>query len=757
MERPLRVAMDALYHLHTARLNRADYHLHTVVAYLVLFRLKEMGCKKLAVLLDGQDTAKMQTLLGFLLDRRSMSEWVKEGWCRFLDRNYVEGTILAELEHHEPELRAWMDGNHFKAFGHTRGLPPSGTAASSTAIPGPPPKRATTVPVAPNLTVPKPRTAPEPERIPQGIKANPVPEWIERTTLAEIEEKNAALRARNHEEMSRKYNFDQTVPQLHETRRTGDKVRAEVEAKRAAEMAPLAPARPPPALPLHGADVKLNAAAIMREDAVLRSKAVKEAAIINDFEGNLRDTTAYYEWREKEMQKDEQARLEAVAARKKEAAVAAASAARARAQQEAAARHVVQDLRAISEMAMEHVKMEKDEEVATRRRVADQVRTVEYIAPARARAEVVAGKRTQHERIREESRRAEALLAETRAKEAAERAEVIRQIRALERVPQITIKTFDPSAPSGVGLLEEMGLVELRERLVLLRKRDEENVEEKRRAILREKREKEELMLARVANIQKLRAQAADINRGRRVDTKQQAAEAAAEAAKKREDAMLDLSEKLAARRAAREEALRQLEEESARREKAAMFLGAATQETEAHRLASRLAGMERQSRTQQEAALRIREAELSVAAVDARQEEVRAAIRRAEERALDESRASAVAAATKEEHAFRLAETSRKKGLFFEATDRSMALLDMRDSLNEYAATRRHGDQDRARTARGGVPIPVQRAETLMRRTARLPEGHPLAATMTMRLTQGAVAASAATANRGIAAGKGR
>ena len=49
--------------------------------------------------------------------------------------------------------------------------------------------------------------------------------------------------------------------------------------------------------------------------------------------------------------------------------------------------------------------------------------------------------------------------------------DLIRQIRALERVPKVKVKVFDPTQSSQQGLLGEMSLVELRERVEMLKVR----------------------------------------------------------------------------------------------------------------------------------------------------------------------------------------------------------------------------------------------------------------------------------------------
>lgn len=764
MEKPLRVVLNALYTVKAADVMRSDVTRYRVIAYLVIFRLRELGMKKCEVLIDSQDTAKMHIFLSFIFNESYVNEWIKESWCKFLDRNYVESTLLADLQFFRAAVSLWLENNFTKAFGHGAiakqrkaqqvslvANPSSNTTGSddvidlqaksisSTSIIKKPP----TVPIAPKLTQPKPRTAPEPERIPQKIQANPVPTWIENTSLDAIEMQNAEIRKQNHEKMQQKYNFDKTVPKLHETRNTINQLREEMEQQRQAAMAPLPKVRSPPPLAKTGANVRLNTAAILREDAVLSAKARKEAEIIEAYEGNLRDTTEYYAWREAELEKDEQVRLAHVAERRREAVEADAAAAKAKAAQESIIRTVVKDMKVVSKLVEEHKRIELAEEVAVKRRTADSVRTVEYINPAKARATIIADKKINHDALVEASKSAEVQIHAEREAEAKQRQEIIRQIRALERVPMVHAKTFDPVGTAGLGLFDEMGLIELRERLVLLKRRQQEEVEERRRNILRTKREHEELMVAKVKNIQRMRSHAADVNQGSRTERKTAEARSKQEMVTKREEAMLVLSEELAARRAAREEQRRIMEEEEARRMKAVMFAGAAATETEGRRLDSRLQAMERRVRDEQVVVLNARDQQRTVVEKEVRAAEVRAANAVARNAAVEAARIAAVEAAAREEQDFRLADISRKKSLFFEATDRAMAVQDLRDSLNEYGATRRHQDQENSRSRRGGIPIGVERIETLTRRVARLPEGHPLASTMSMRITQGTVALS--------------
>jgi len=54
------------------------------------------------------------------------------------------------------------------------------------------------------------------------------------------------------------------------------------------------------------------------------------------------------------------------------------------------------------------------------------------------------------------------------------------QIRELEKIPIVRTKGFDPTETGGFGLLEEMSIAELRERLEFNKRKLEQDIEQKR-------------------------------------------------------------------------------------------------------------------------------------------------------------------------------------------------------------------------------------------------------------------------------------
>lgn len=85
-----------------------------------------------------------------------------------------------------------------------------------------------------------------------------------------------------------------------------DELRAAAEAAEVAACNPPAPSKPPPPAP--EAVVRINAAAILREDFTLRRRQKEEASALKRYEAELHDDVEYKEWRTKKQAEDEQLR-----------------------------------------------------------------------------------------------------------------------------------------------------------------------------------------------------------------------------------------------------------------------------------------------------------------------------------------------------------------------------------------------------------------------------------------------------------------
>jgi hypothetical protein len=154
---------------------------------------------------------------------------------------------------------------------------------------------------------------------------------------------------------------------------------------------------------------------------------------------------------------------------------------------------------------------------------------------------------------------------------------------------------FDPTESVGIGLLDEMSLVEMKERLAINKVREDEN-EKKRRAEIIEARQKQQLNLRkRIDNIARIRAAQAESNRETRI--KQQAETAAEDASKELELKMgnLKLLGELEARREAEAAERRALQEEEERRKNAQSFGGQGTYAAEENHFSELLRGAERE------------------------------------------------------------------------------------------------------------------------------------------------------------------
>ena len=91
------------------------------------------------------------------------------------------------------------------------------------------------------------------------------------------------------------------------------------------------------------------------------------------------------------------------------------------------------------------------------------------------------------------------------AHELAKKAELIRQIRELEKIPIQRTKGFDPTEAGGHGLMEEMSVAELRERLEWNKREREQEVAFKRETNLTRKEQEAQKLIEESKKIEEAR------------------------------------------------------------------------------------------------------------------------------------------------------------------------------------------------------------------------------------------------------------
>lgn len=351
----LQVFLSSFYFNNGSKAARSDYTMYMVLSYLVLFRLDELSFDTLRSIVMHHDPAQMHTLLSYLFDQPALEKWVKEEWIKILDIDFVEvrqrhmrartapcasslrplaqDEIFGRLARHKADADALLSELAVRAFGGPgRAGAPETVGDSPTADLPAPPKKPPTQPRPFKLTKPRPRPVPEPTRIPQAVPANPVPDTLNATTLAALEQerearkeearrkvhsshvaRRARARARSpaaaHSSRAQtlaKYDASAAPPfRLHDTHSRLDEVRQRVEQERMAECkfdgVPAKPVRVCSLLRrvatcslLHAcahaeqvpnfasveAPVRLTVAAVLREDALYKRKQAEEAKLI---------------------------------------------------------------------------------------------------------------------------------------------------------------------------------------------------------------------------------------------------------------------------------------------------------------------------------------------------------------------------------------------------------------------------------------------------------------------------------------------
>lgn len=583
-----------------SRVSRNDYTKFMIVGYLAMFRLEEVGTGSFAALVAALDPTSMHVFLSYLFDKANLLGLIKGEWVRILDEAFVETEIIGKMLKFEPEIGLLLQQLHAKAFGQAASRESLRAAGGVVPVE----KKALTVPVAPNITQPRPRQAMEPIRIPQEVKANPVPANLNQLTLADLEKQQANRKSKIKEQVSKKYeDASKTMFHFESTAKSNlESVRQEVEAARSAQLQFEFKAKPAPDLSKlkHQQEVKLNTAAILREDALYKKKQAKDAQLIHAYETELRDPMDFYRWQSEMMAQDQDKWKAEVEKRRLEMVQAQYEAIEAAHRAKMENREIAIQMKTIAkDLEAQRLQEEAELEDKYRQQMAE-LKHIRETAPREAETKLRDEKTKQREELNEFLAAERERKAAQDALEQAQREELIRQIRALDRVHRENVVVFDPTETAQLGLLDEMSLAELKERLQV-RKAEQLAWEDARReSILSDKQEKDAAILDKVKNLSRLRNAAASANASQK--SKKKALELAK---KQQEDAMrregnLKLAQKLTEQRHAREQQTAKLKQEADEIAKKRMFLGAAKNVLEENHFDQLKCGFEREARDRQ-------------------------------------------------------------------------------------------------------------------------------------------------------------
>ncbi|OQR95489.1 hypothetical protein THRCLA_07818 [Thraustotheca clavata] len=588
----LKVFLSNFYQDNSAKVSRNDYTKFMILGYLCIFRLDDIGLGTFKSIVSSQNPTSMHVFLAYLFDKTILQGPVKAEWIRLLDQAFVETEMIGKMLVYQHEIQGILDHLHARAFGMAAAKETLKKNGGIVRVASKEP----TIPIEPNITKPKPRAIPEPIRIPLEIKANPVPE-LNNLTLSDLDEQQKKRREAAKQEVIKKYEESPAQPfKLQETRSNFEVVKKEIEDARMAELKVKFKAKPAPIFADKDAPVKLNAAAILREDALYKKKQEKEAKIIQAYESDLRDASEFYRWQSDMIKKDDEDQRRQVEIRRLEMAQAQHEAIEASLRAKAENREVAIQMKVLARENEEKRKQEESELSQAYQQIASDIKQNRDIAPREAEERI----RLENVRKREELN---ALLEAERIRKAeqdaidqAQREDLIRQIRALDRVHREHVAVFDPTESSNCGLLEEMSLVELRERLQMKKVQEAEWKEERREHILGVKKEKEDDLKIRVQNITRIRQSAAEANRAARARRKQLEQEKIEREKKMRDEGNLKLAAKMAKQRDEREAENRRLREEEEQIANKRMFLGAAKNMLEERHFMQQAMGAERQA-----------------------------------------------------------------------------------------------------------------------------------------------------------------
>lgn len=152
-----KILLDAYYKQSGAMPLITDMKLYSILSYLFFIRLEELTWPEFENFVMSQSALRMKPFFEFLGNRKNL-EALKDQWLEFYDLRFIDGQVLAQVDHYQEMFPEFVSRLQRKSEGST-------SRRSE--------KKETTVPQPFQLTPAKPK--PQQEFVLKKIEALPVP------------------------------------------------------------------------------------------------------------------------------------------------------------------------------------------------------------------------------------------------------------------------------------------------------------------------------------------------------------------------------------------------------------------------------------------------------------------------------------------------------------------------------------------------------------------------------------------------------
>jgi len=469
----------------------ADKNMYTFLAYLAVFRLDEVGISHFRKFILTQDLNKVLKFLDFMFDETNLKTWIFAEWCKLYEHSYVQVQLLSPILRWLPELNDMVTNLKTRI---------SSGATTKTSKPPTAVK-----PFA--LTKPRPRSVPIPEKIPKLEKHKPAPvSTYKRPKEVDILSKKRDENKKRAEKQLMEASMKQfSCANSEKSEKTKEKLRKHIEEENAKLDFTRHKAKSAPSTSMN-IPIRLNAAAIMREGALINQKEDDiEKKLMNFSMGGL-DISDFTKWQQEMKKKDLDEQLAEIERRRLAGKISFEDAILARHNLIKENKQKVSEIKKETKEMMDKYLQEKLTKDNEMRNLVQQI--MEDTKNAKeAGVRLKEYKRKIVQEFNEENQSLMKAALEEAEEEMRQKVALIAKIRAIESVPIMRFKYVDLTETSGAGLLGEMSVAELKERLALLRVAQKEDEEKKRNDIIQAKVEKDQFLMDTLESISQRRAE----------------------------------------------------------------------------------------------------------------------------------------------------------------------------------------------------------------------------------------------------------